>query len=103
MSTAPIGSIICYENVFYYVSHYSNDEIVFDMDDEIVFDMEEENYMCVKTVILYKGKYWFIPSSVSFTGTLSTKRKFLIIHPKYPTPQILDRKICMEICPGWLD
>ena len=67
---------------------------------------ENNNMYVVKAVFLYKGKYYKIPSSVSFAGTFDiTRRKFTIVEHDIDIIKLEDLpiKICKKICPGYLD
>ncbi len=60
-------------------------------------------YLKVQAVFIYKERYYFIPSSFSFIGTLSRMRKYQIISKPPSTPTYLDYAICQKVCPGFLD
>ncbi len=62
-----------------------------------------EAYLQVQAVFLYKEKYYFIPSSFSFIGTLHRMRNYQIIAQTSSPPTYLDILTCKKICPGFLD
>ena len=64
---------------------------------------DPEAYMAVRAVYPKAGKYYFVPSSFSDIGNLSTQRKWSVVeHISYPI-KTLSRKECQRICPGYLD
>lgn len=70
------------------------------------FTKENENYLLVKAVFLYQGKYYYIPATFSLLGTIQPSDKVTCVCPdffppgKFPT---LAEDICLQVCPGYLD
>ena len=69
----------------------------------MTYERTEQKYYRVKAVHEYKKKFWFIPSSYSFVGTLSANKQWTQITNSIGTLQELSVSKCQEICPGYLD
>ena len=68
------------------------------------YDKNYIDYMYVRAIHKYKDKYYFIPSSFSNIGTMRADRDWnLVTEQLNYSIEILNKKICEEICPGYLD
>lgn len=101
------------DGIYYVFDHYTQSDDIFDVDGiphtesaGYIVPYTGEKYIYVRAVVLYDGIYWLVPSTVSALGTISinTLMKLILKTPgKRWYPKILDRKICENLCPGWLD
>ncbi len=66
---------------------------------------EDVNYMLVRAVYYYGGKYYTIPSSFSSNGIFSPTRSWKLISGPVNPKSIKDLplSICQNECPGFLD
>lgn len=64
---------------------------------------DSSNHLQVRAVYKYEGKHYYIPSSFSFLGDVSPKRRYEFISKPMNDITELDREICEKVCPGFLD
>lgn len=68
------------------------------------YDPTSPDYMYVRAVYCYQGKYHYVPSSFSSVGTLDPQRAWKVLVPSLGySVMTMSREICATECPGYLD
>lgn len=67
------------------------------------YDQSLENFWRVRAVYKYKNRFYFIPGSFSFPGSMRPRTEFTVVQVGKELPKELNPMICHKVCPGYMD